>query len=147
LPDALTHGVHHVGLAVRDLDEATSFFCGTLGFKEVGRNDAYPAVFVSDGGATLTIWRVTDPSNAVAFNRKTNIGLHHLALAVADQAALATVYERVRSHPASWSSLRRSLSARARPHITSSAPYPAASGSSSRRARVDARQRAGSAPP
>jgi catechol 2,3-dioxygenase-like lactoylglutathione lyase family enzyme len=99
LTDVLTHGVHHVGLAVRDLDEATSFFCGTLGFKEVGRNDAYPAVFVSDGGVTLTIWRVTDPQNAVAFNRKTNIGLHHLALAVADQTALATVHERVRSHP------------------------------------------------
>jgi len=75
LTEALTHGVHHVGLAVRDLDEATSFFCGTLGFKEVARNDAYPAVFVSDGAVTLTIWRVTDPENAVAFNRKTNIML------------------------------------------------------------------------
>jgi catechol 2,3-dioxygenase-like lactoylglutathione lyase family enzyme len=85
--------VHHVGLAVRDLDEVTSFFCGTLGFKEVARNDAYPAVFISDGAVTLTIWRVTDPRSAVAFNRKTNIGLHHLALAVADEAA------RVRDHP------------------------------------------------
>ena len=99
MTDALTHGVHHVGLAVRDLDEATGFFCGTLGFREVGRNDAYPAVFVSDGSVTLTIWRVTDPGNSVAFNRKTNIGLHHLALAVADEAALATVHERVRKHP------------------------------------------------
>jgi catechol 2,3-dioxygenase-like lactoylglutathione lyase family enzyme len=98
LTDALTHAVQDVGLAVRDLDEATGFFCGILGFKEVGRNDAYPAVFVSDGGVTLTIWRVTDPGNAVAFNRKTNIGLHPLA--VTDQAALATVYERVRDHPA-----------------------------------------------
>ena len=84
LIDALTHGVHHVGLAVRDLDEATAFFCGTLGFKEVSRNDAYPSVFVSDGVVTLTLWRVVDPLNAVAFNRKTNIGLHHLALAVSD---------------------------------------------------------------
>ena len=99
MTDALTHGVHHVGLAVRDLDEATGFFCGTLGFKEVARNDAYPAVFVSDGVVTLTIWRVTDPGNAVPFNRKTNIGLHHLALAVADEAALATVYQRVSKHP------------------------------------------------
>ncbi len=99
MTDALTHGVHHVGLAVRDLDEATGFFCGTLGFKEVARNDAYPAVFVSDGVVTLTIWRVTDPGNAVPFNRKTNIGLHHLALAVADEAALATVHERVSKHP------------------------------------------------
>jgi catechol 2,3-dioxygenase-like lactoylglutathione lyase family enzyme len=99
LTDALTHGVHHVGLAVRDLNEATDFFCGALGFKEVARNDAYPAVFVSDGSVTLTIWRVTDPENAVAFNRKTNVGLHHLALAVADEAALALVYDRVCNHP------------------------------------------------
>ena len=99
MTNALTHGVQHVGLAVRDLDEATSFFCGTLGFKEVARNDAYPAVFVSDGTVTLTIWRVTDPENAVAFNRKTNIGLHHLALSVTNEAALATVYERVGNHP------------------------------------------------
>jgi catechol 2,3-dioxygenase-like lactoylglutathione lyase family enzyme len=99
LTDALTHGVHHVGLTVRDLDEAARFFCGTLGFKEVGRNESYPALFVSDGGVTLTLWRATDPANPVAFNRKTNIGLHHLALAVADQAALAKVYERVRNHP------------------------------------------------
>ncbi len=98
MPDALTQGVHHVGLAVRDLDEATSFFCGTLGFKEVARNDAYPAVFVSDGTVTLTIWRVTDPENAVAFNRKTNIGLHHLALAVADRGG-ARNSPRARSQP------------------------------------------------
>jgi catechol 2,3-dioxygenase-like lactoylglutathione lyase family enzyme len=97
--DALTHGVHHVGLAVRDLDEATGFFCGALGFKEVARNDAYPSVFVSDGTVTLTLWRVADPGSAVAFNRRTNIGLHHLALAVHDQEALAAVHERVRNHP------------------------------------------------
>ena len=98
MTDPLTRGVHHVGLAVRDLDEAVSFFCGALGFKEVGRNDTYPALFVSDGSVTLTLWRLTDPANAVAFNRKTNIGLHHLALAVPDEAALAVVYERVRDH-------------------------------------------------
>ena len=43
--------------------------------------------------------------------------------------------------PASCSSSTRSLSARARPHTTSSAPYPAASGSSSRRAQADGVQR------
>jgi catechol 2,3-dioxygenase-like lactoylglutathione lyase family enzyme len=99
LTDSLTRGVHHVGLAVRDLDEAGRFFTDALGFREVGRNDAYPALFVSDGGVTLTLWRLADPDNAVAFDRKTNIGLHHLALAVPDEATLAVIFERVRDYP------------------------------------------------
>lgn len=99
MTEALTRGVHHVGLAVRDLDEAGAFFVEALGFREVGRNDAYPALFVSDTVVTLTLWRLTDPANAVAFDRKANIGLHHLALEVPDEAALARVYERVRGHP------------------------------------------------
>jgi catechol 2,3-dioxygenase-like lactoylglutathione lyase family enzyme len=99
LTDSLTRGVHHVGLVVRDLDEAGRFFTDALGFREVGRNDAYPALFVSDGGVTLTLWRLADPDNAVAFDRKTNIGLHHLALAVPDEAKLAVIFERVRDYP------------------------------------------------
>lgn len=99
MTDTLTRGVHHLGLAVRDLEEAAEFFSGALGFKEVGRNDAYPALFVSDGSLTLTLWRVTNPEQAVAFDRKTNIGLHHLALATPDVETLAVIYERVREHP------------------------------------------------
>lgn len=99
MTDSLTRGLHHLGLAVRDLNEAAEFFSDVLGFKEVGRNDAYPALFVSDGSLTLTLWRVTDPDQAVAFDRKANVGLHHLALAVPDLDALAVVYGRVRDHP------------------------------------------------
>jgi hypothetical protein len=54
---------------------------------------------VSDGQVRLTLWRVADPGSAVGFDRRANIGLHHLALAVADAAALAEVHERVRRHP------------------------------------------------
>jgi catechol 2,3-dioxygenase-like lactoylglutathione lyase family enzyme len=32
----LTRGVHPLGLAVPDLDQAGEFFCGLLGFDEVG---------------------------------------------------------------------------------------------------------------
>jgi catechol 2,3-dioxygenase-like lactoylglutathione lyase family enzyme len=45
----LTRGIHHVGLTVPDLDEARAFFCGLLGFEEVGGVPDYPSIFVSDG--------------------------------------------------------------------------------------------------
>lgn len=99
MTDKLTCGVHHVGLAVADLEVARNFFCVALGWEVVGGRPDYPAVFVSDGYTRLTLWRVADPPNAVAFDRRTNIGLHHLALAVADEAALMRVYERVRHYP------------------------------------------------
>ncbi len=95
----LTSGVHHVGLAVPDLDAAEQFFVSALGWKVVNRRPDYPAVFVSDGAITLTLWRLADPEHAVAFDRRANVGLHHLALAVADEAALALVYTRLLDYP------------------------------------------------
>jgi catechol 2,3-dioxygenase-like lactoylglutathione lyase family enzyme len=94
-----TAGVHHVGLAVPDLDAATQFFHVALGWKVVGRDPNYPATFVSDGSATLTLWRLTDPDRAIAFDRRSNVGLHHLALAVPSEAALLELYDIVRAHP------------------------------------------------
>jgi catechol 2,3-dioxygenase-like lactoylglutathione lyase family enzyme len=95
----LTRGIHHVGLTVPDLDQARAFFCDTLGFDEVGGVPAYPSIFVSDGIVLLTLWRAADPSTARAFDRRANIGLHHLSLAVADDAALEAAWEKVRAHP------------------------------------------------
>lgn len=95
---ALTTGVHHVGLTVPDLDAATNFFCVTLGFREVGGNPAYPSRFVTDGQTLLTLWQAADPTTATSFDRKANIGLHHLALGVVDAAALDTVHARVKAH-------------------------------------------------
>lgn len=99
MSEVLTCGVHHVGLAVPDLDGAVDFFCGTLGWSEVGRDDKYPSAFVADGSVMLTLWRVADPTTAMPFDRHANIGLHHLALAVADDAALAVAFEKVSRHP------------------------------------------------
>lgn len=99
MTQALTTGAHHVGLTVPDVDTAADFFCAVLGFREVGGNPTYPSKFVSDGKTRLTLWQAADPANAIPFNRKTNIGLHHLALGVADSAALQTVYTRVVAHP------------------------------------------------
>lgn len=99
MSDKLTHGVHHIGLTVPDLEQARAFFCGVLGFDEVGGVPAYPAIFVSDGTILLTLWRAADPLTARAFDRRANIGLHHLSLAVTDDAALESVWEKVSAHP------------------------------------------------
>ena len=88
----LTRGAHHVGLAVPDLEAALGFFRDLLGYKEVGGRPDYPAVFVSDGTLMITLWRVADPETARPFDRRANIGLHHLALKVADAATLDQLY-------------------------------------------------------
>lgn len=89
---ARTQGVHHVGLTVPELDAARNFFVDGLGFEPVGGVPDYPAVFLSDGTTLITLWQAEDPASAVAFDRRRVIGLHHLALRVADPAALASLH-------------------------------------------------------
>jgi len=91
----LTTGVHHVGLALPDIEAARDFFCTGLGYEAVGSVPDYPAHFVSDGSTLITLWQVIDPLIATPFDRKNNIGLHHLAIGVSDEAALSEVYDRV----------------------------------------------------
>jgi catechol 2,3-dioxygenase-like lactoylglutathione lyase family enzyme len=91
----LTAGVHHVGLTVPDLEQARAFFCDVLCFEVVGGKPDYPAIFVSDDQALLTLWRAGDPSTARPFDRRANIGLHHLSLAVANDAALDEAWARL----------------------------------------------------
>ena len=81
---AITKGAHHIGLTVPDLSSTRDFFCNVLEFEQVGELPSYPAVFISDGTVMLTLWQATDPQTATPFDRKNNIGLHHLALAVED---------------------------------------------------------------
>lgn len=95
----LTRGVHHVGLALPDIDAARDFFCEALGFRPAGEVPAYPACFVSDGTTLLTLWQLEDPASAVPFDRRRNAGLHHLALGVADAQALDEVHERIADWP------------------------------------------------
>ena len=44
----------------------------------------------------ITLWQAEDPATATGFDRKRNIGLHHLALALADRAALNAMHDRLR---------------------------------------------------
>jgi catechol 2,3-dioxygenase-like lactoylglutathione lyase family enzyme len=96
---ARTHGVDHVGLTVRDLESTRNFFSECLGWHVVGERKDYPAVFMSDGWAVLTLWQVESPSRAVAFDRRANVGLHHLALAVVDRVGLDALHERLSRWP------------------------------------------------
>ncbi len=92
---AATTGVHHVGLTVHDLEESTRFFVDVLEYEKVGEVPDYPAAFVTDGNIMIALWRAADPDNAVAFDRKNVIGLHHLALAVENETALDALYGRL----------------------------------------------------
>jgi catechol 2,3-dioxygenase-like lactoylglutathione lyase family enzyme len=74
-----TCGVDHIGLSVRDLESTRKFFCDCLGWRIVGARADYPAVFVSDGHDIVTLWQVESPSKAIPFDRRANVGLHHLA--------------------------------------------------------------------
>ncbi len=91
-----TKGVHHVGLTVRNLDETRHFFVDSLGYEQVGEIPDYPAVFLSDGNTMITLWQAEDPTKAVTFDRKSVIGLHHLALSVDGDEALDALYESLR---------------------------------------------------
>lgn len=90
-----TQGVHHVGLTVPNLQATQRFFIDALGFKPVGDVPDYPAAFMSDGVVMITLWQAKDPANAVAFDRRNVIGLHHLALKVAGVSELDRVHERL----------------------------------------------------
>ncbi len=59
-------GVDHVGLTATDLDASAGFFTDALGFELSGRDDDYPAVFLTNGEIIVTLWRATEPGRAIA---------------------------------------------------------------------------------
>lgn len=89
---ARTQGIHHAGLTVPDLAAARAFFEQALGFRPVGEVPAYPAVFLSDGAVLITLWQAEDPARALPFDRRRGIGLHHLALRIADGETLDALH-------------------------------------------------------
>ncbi len=92
---SVTQGAHHIGLTVPDLDAAKTFFTDLLGFDLVREVPEYPAAFVSDGTLMITLWRAADPASCTPFDRKTVVGLHHLALKV-DGKGLDDIYGRLK---------------------------------------------------
>ena len=96
---ALTQGIHHVGLTVPNIQKTRDFFLEVLGFKQVGEKPDYPAVFVSDGVVMITLWQAVDPDNARGFDRKNCVGLHHVALNVTSKEALMNLHKRLIDTP------------------------------------------------
>ena len=85
-----TNGVHHIGLTVSKLEESAAFFTTLLGWEEVRRNEEYPAIFVSDGKITVTLWKTREEPST--FNKNKNVGLHHVAFHVESEVALNNIY-------------------------------------------------------
>lgn len=93
-----THGLNHLGLAVADLAATTSFFVNALGWKESGRDESYPRTAVTDGKVRLTLWQVDHSLEIQQFNRRKNVGLHHLAIEVNSREDMESIYRTVSEH-------------------------------------------------
>ncbi|WP_028465782.1 VOC family protein [Nisaea denitrificans] len=96
---SVTAGLNHLGLSVRDLDETTRFFVEVLGWEELARDESYPRNAVTDGNLRMTLWQVDHSQDVVDFDRRANIGLHHLAIEVPGEDVLYATAERVRDWP------------------------------------------------
>jgi catechol 2,3-dioxygenase-like lactoylglutathione lyase family enzyme len=94
MKNTLTNGSHHIGLTVSNLEQSAAFFIGVLGWNEVKRNEEYPAIFVSDGQLMITLW-ATKETPEVPFNRRANVGLHHLALQVSSESVLNQIHQKL----------------------------------------------------
>lgn len=69
-----------------------------LGWRESRRDESYPRSAVSDGTSRLTLWQAQSDT-PVSFDRKHNIGLHHLAIEVDSEAALNSFAEAIAAYP------------------------------------------------
>ncbi len=94
---AVTEGVHHIGFTVSNLEASAAFFTSLLGWREVRRDERYPAIFVSDGNLMITLWNVHADSPTM-FDKNANVGLHHVALKVASEQALNEVFHVMESN-------------------------------------------------
>ena len=52
-----TLNIDHLGLTVGDLDASLAFFTNCLGWSQFGGNPDYPAAYVTNGHAKLTLWQ------------------------------------------------------------------------------------------
>lgn len=93
------YGADHVGLTVTKLEETERFFREVLSFETIGKDPSYPSLVLSNGHIIITLWLAEDPVTALPFNRRKNVGLHHLAIAVDSFESLDLLFEKVAAFP------------------------------------------------
>lgn len=95
-----TKVVDHIGIAVRSIDEALSFWQNTLGIECTGVEEVaeqrVKTAFLPLGDTEIELLEATSEDSPVAkFIEKKGEGIHHLALRVDDlEAALAELKEK-----------------------------------------------------
>ncbi|HHS98408.1 MAG TPA: methylmalonyl-CoA epimerase [Chloroflexi bacterium] len=91
--------LHHIAIAVRDLDEALAFYRDVLGLEMTERRqvpqEGVEIAFLPAGETEVELLQPLDPGSGVArFLEKRGEGLHHICLAVPDiEAAMARLRE------------------------------------------------------
>jgi methylmalonyl-CoA/ethylmalonyl-CoA epimerase len=88
-------GVHHIGIAVTDLDEAVAtyerLFGATLEHRETLEEQGVEAVSLRTGEGRVELLRALGPETAVGkFVARRGPGMHHVAFGVADLGAELT---------------------------------------------------------
>ena len=83
--------IHHVGVAVADLDESIGLYRSALGarliHRQVNEKEGLEAAFLSTGDGEVELMGATRPDSPVGkFLAKRGPGLHHVAYGVTDIA-------------------------------------------------------------
>ncbi|MGC9357062.1 MAG: methylmalonyl-CoA epimerase [Anaerolineae bacterium] len=104
--------IHHIAIAVKDLDEALAFYRDALGV-EVGERREVPTegveiAFLPMGEAELELLQPLDPGNNIGrYLEKRGEGIHHVCVLVEDiegaverlEAAGGRMATEIREHP------------------------------------------------
>ena len=85
----MNESVHHIAIAVHDLDAALDFYSDTLGLKVVARRDepseGVEIAFLKAGQSLIELLRPLSPDNSIGrFLQKRGEGLHHVCLTVSN---------------------------------------------------------------
>jgi methylmalonyl-CoA epimerase len=91
----MSTSIHHIAIAVHDLDTALTFYRDGLGLEVTERREVpeegVEIAFLPVGGGEIELIQPLDESSSVArFLEKSGEGLHHVCLAVEDIEAAMT---------------------------------------------------------